>query len=236
MNQLCTKIMTSLIVACTYSIAGGQLPQTSPAAHVAGARAQSSANLLPTLQHHDPRYIIKNLDVLKLTFPLSPELDQTVTVQPDGYVNLKSAPSVHVEGLSAPEISAVVASAYSGILKDPIITVDIKDFQKPMFTVSGQVGKPGQYELRPEITVLEAIAVAGGLATTSTTHAYLFHRSEGGYKVEKIDLKPILNGKDLRENAMMQPGDMIVVPESNITKFRKYVPYSVGATYFPSGT
>ena len=95
-----------------------------------------------------------------LSFPLSPELNQTVTVQPDGYINLQNGRSVHAQGLSVPELSDAIKTAYAGTLHNPIVNVDLKDFQKPFFTVSGQVGKPGQYELRADITVAEAIAVA----------------------------------------------------------------------------
>jgi polysaccharide biosynthesis/export protein len=169
--------------------------------------------------------------VLLLTFPLTPELNQTVTVQPDGYINLQNAGSVYAQGLTAPELIVAVKKAYTGILHDPIVDVDIQDFQKPSFTVSGQVGKPGQYELRADITVAEAIAIAGGMTMpTAKTQVFLFHRvSKDQVEVRKVNLKDVLNGKNVNEDAMMQPGDMIYVPEKFISNFRKYVPYSVGA-------
>ena len=117
-----------------------------------------------------------------------------------------------------------------GILHDPIVDVDVKDFQKPFFTVSGQVGKPGQYELRQDITVAEAIAVAGGLAPTAKTQIFVFHRaSTEWYEVEKINIKDVFNGKRANEDATIKPGDMIYVPEQFISKFKKYVPYSMSA-------
>lgn len=184
----------------------------------------------PQLQERFPRYIIQKQDVLLLSFPLSPELNQTVTVQPDGYINLQSGGSVHVQGLTVPDAVGAVKQAYVGVLNNPIVTVDLQDFQKPLFTVSGQVGKPGQYELRSEITVSEAIAIAGGLESTAKTQVFLFHRTNNDwFQVEKLNLKDILNGKNIKEDAFIKPGDMVFVPESSITKFRKYVPYSVNA-------
>jgi polysaccharide export outer membrane protein len=166
-----------------------------------------------------------------LTFPLSPELNQTVTIQPDGYINLQSAGSVYARGLTAPELVLAVKKAYTGILHDPIVNVDVTDFQKPFFTVSGQVGKPGQYELRSDITVAEALAVAGGMTMmTAKTQVFLFHRtSQNWFEVRKVNMKEILSGKNLNEDAIVQPGDMIYVPEKFITNFRKYVPYTVNA-------
>jgi polysaccharide export outer membrane protein len=193
--------------------------------------AQASQAPDPTLQERHPRYVLQREDVLLLTFPLSPELNQTVTIQPDGYINLQSAGSVYVQGLTAPELVIAVKKAYTGILHDPIINVDLQDFQKPFFTVSGQVAKPGQYELRADITVAEALAVAGGMTmSTAKTQIFLFHRtSQDWFEVTKVNLKDILRGKNVNEDAVLRPGDMIYVPEKFIANFRKYVPYSLSA-------
>ena len=191
----------------------------------------------PELEQRNPRYVIQRQDELLLSFPLSPELNQTVTVQPDGYINLQNGRSVHAQGLSVPELADAIKTAYAGTLRNPIVNVDLKDFQKPFFTVSGQVGKPGQYELRADITVAEAIAVAGGLAPTAKSQIFLFHRtSDQWFEVKKVNLKDVMHGKNLNEDAILKPGDMIFVPETFITSFRKYVPYSVNAgTYLTNG-
>lgn len=151
-------------------------------------------------------------------------------MQPDGFIDLQSAGSIHIQGMTVPETVDAIRHAYAGILNHPIINVDLEDFQKPFFIVSGQVGKPGQYDLRSDITVAEAIAIAGGLAPTAKDQVFLFHRSSNDwYQVEKLKLKNILNGKDANEDALIRPGDMVYIPESRITKFRKFVPYSINA-------
>jgi polysaccharide export outer membrane protein len=192
---------------------------------------QTSQAKDPVLEERHPRYVLQREDVLALTFPLSPELNQTLTVQPDGYINLQNAGSVYAQGLTAPELVLAVKKAYTGILHDPIVDVDIQDFQKPFFIVTGQVGKPGQYELRADITVAEALAIAGGMTmTTAKTQVFLFHRTpENWFEVKKVNMKDILHGKNVNEDAMIQPGDMVYVPEKFIANFRKYVPYSLNA-------
>ena len=203
----------------------------------AGGASSGDTNR-PELQHR-PRYTIKKSDILILSFPVAPEYNQTIAVQPDGYISLLGGGSVHVEGLDMDETRDAIRDAYNKakVLKDAIVTVDVKDFQKPYFTVSGQVGKPGQYELRYDTTLTEALAVAGGLSSTSTQQAFLFHReSEGWFQVTKINLKQILNGKNTAEDPHLQPGDMVFVPENFITKFRKYVPYTLGVYYNPAAT
>lgn len=193
----------------------------------------------PQLEQRHPRYRIQCLDVLLLSFTLSPELNQTVTVQPDGYINLENVGSLYIKGLTVPELVVALKGKFAGTLHDPIINVDIEDFQKPFFFASGQVARPGQYDLRSDITVAEAIAVAGGLTQGAKGQLFLFHRtSEGLFKVRQIKINDILHGKALNEDAAIQPGDMIYVPEKFIEHFREYVPYSLtGGTYLnPAGS
>jgi polysaccharide biosynthesis/export protein len=189
----------------------------------------------PQLQQRYPRYVIQRQDSLLLSFPLSPELNQIVTVGPDGYIDLISAGSLHVQGMTTPQLIDALKKAYAGVLRDPLINVTLEDYQKPSFTVTGQVGKPGQYDLRSDITATEAIAVAGGLLPTAKTQVFLLHKaSDEWYKVEKLDIKDVLNGKRANEDVIIKPGDMVYVPESSITKFRKYVPYTFNAgAYIP---
>jgi len=115
-------------------------------------------------------------------------------------------------------------------LHDPIIDVDLTDFQKPFFVALGQVGKPGQYDLRYDMTVTEAIGVAGGFTVGAKAQVFLYHRVSNEWaEVKQLNIKDILHGKNVNEDAHLMPGDMIFVPEKFITKFRKYVPYSFGA-------
>jgi polysaccharide export outer membrane protein len=221
--------------------ARAQVGNALPAA--ATAKLEGSASAMPDggqpqLQRRYPRYKIQHSDVLSISFPLSPEFDQPkVMVQPDGYVNLQGAGSLHIEGMTVPEAVEAFKKAYAGTLHDPIIDVDLVDFQKPFFSVSGQVGKPGEYELRHDMTVSEAIAMAGGLAPTAKTQVFLFHRvSTDWMSVTKFNINDLMKGKNLNEDPTLSPGDMIIVPEKFITKFRKYVPYGIGTSVSTSPT
>jgi polysaccharide biosynthesis/export protein len=124
----------------------------------------------------NPRYQIQRDDVLSITFPLSEELNQQVTVQPDGYVVLQTAGSVHLQGLTVIEAVEAIKHAYAKILHDPIVNVDLKNFQRAFFTILGQVNKPGKYDLRYDMTVPEAIAVGGGFVSSAKTQIFVYHR------------------------------------------------------------
>lgn len=212
------------------TVAAVTTPVSAPA-----ASAAHSGDDRPALQQRNPRYQVQRDDVLLILFALSPELNQTVTVQPDGFVSLLNVGGLHVLGMTVPEVVEALKKAYSKTLHDPIIDVDLADFQKPYFVALGQVGKPGQYDLRYDMTVTEAIGVAGGFLPTAKTQVFLYHRvSDGWAEVKELKLNDILHGKNVNEDAHLMPGDMIFVPEKAITVFRKYVPYSLGVGVYPT--
>ena len=181
----------------------------------------------PVAAERNPRYRIGRGDVLVISFPLTPELNQKVMVQPDGFVSLQNAGSIHLEGFTVPAAIEAVKKAYANILHEPIVDLDLADFQKPFFTVLGEVGKPGQYELRRDITVSQAIAVASGFTPNAKTQVFLYRAVSANWaEVRELKLKDLLNGKDISEDVHLRSGDMIFVPEKFITSFKKYVPYS----------
>ncbi len=179
------------------------------------------------------RYVIQRQDTLIISFPFSPELNETVTVQPDGFISLMSAKSLYAQGMTVPELIESIKKSYDGILASPAVTVDIKDFQHPYFTVIGEVNKPGKYDIREKLTVAQALSVAGGIEPTAKTQLFLLHRDVDAWRVEKLDLRDVLNGKKTSDDRVLKTGDMIVVPEKFIVSFKKYVPYSFNlGSYF----
>jgi polysaccharide export outer membrane protein len=227
-----------LLTAAPLSLWGQQNNAVSALTGTVSASTASKARPgddRPALQQRNPRYQVQRDDVLNISFPISPELNQTVTIQPDGYINLQNVGSLYVQGMTVPEVVVALKKTYAQTLHDPIIDVDLKDFQRPYFVAMGQVGKPGQYDLRYDMTVTEAIGVAGGFLATAKTQVFLYHRVNNEWaEVKELKLNDMLTGKNISEDAHLAPGDMIFVPEKFITKFRKYVPYGIGTgAYFP---
>jgi polysaccharide export outer membrane protein len=219
--------------AATRGQQAGAFETTELAKAVRPSKSQEAEHMPPA--ERNPRYRICRDDVLLLSFPLSPELNQKVIVQPDGFIALQNVGSLYVEGLTVPGVIEAVKMAYAKTLHDPIIDVDLADFQKPFFTVLGQVGKPGQYDLRRDITVTEAIAVAGGFTGAAKTQIFLYRSVSANWaEVRELKLKDILRGKNFSEDMHLRPGDMIFVPEKAITKFQRYVPYTIGSGAYPT--
>jgi polysaccharide export outer membrane protein len=173
-----------------------------------------------------PLYRLRKSDVVEVAFTFSPEFDQSVSVLPDGYIQLKGRGNVYAEGETLPELQTAIQKAYGGILHDPEVTVTLKEFDKPYFTASGEVSRPGKYELRSDTNVIEAVAIAGGF-TQQARHSevVLFHRASGDrMETRVVNVKKMLNSRKFDEEVRLRPGDMLFVPQSTVSKVRKYVP------------
>jgi polysaccharide biosynthesis/export protein len=172
-----------------------------------------------------PLYRLQPSDVVEITFTVAPEFNQTLTVQPDGYVALKDAGLVEAQGLNIAEFGSAVEKAYAGYLHDPQAAIALKEFEKPYFIVGGEVGKPGKYELRSDTTVVEAVQIAGGL-TQQAKHSQvvLFRRVDGELmEARLLNLKKLLKQKDLKEDAHLRPGDLVYVPQNSISKISRFL-------------
>ena len=214
------------------SVAFGQ--QLSAAAKATDQRVdvvrppQSGSSAPSGFTDRTPRYRLRKGDSFDVDFSFSPKFNQTVTVQPDGFVTLKGATSVRVENLTVPEVTETIKAAYAQILHEPAVAIVLKDFEKPFFIAGGQVTRPGKYELRSDTTLSEAVAVAGGF-TDAAKHSQvvLFRRvSTDMVQARVFDLKHMLASRNLEEDPHLLPGDMLYVPQSTWSKLRRYLPNS----------
>jgi polysaccharide biosynthesis/export protein len=180
-----------------------------------------------------PLYRLRPSDVVEISFTVAPEFNQTLTVQPDGYVMLKDAGMVEVQGLNLMQFADAVQKAYRGYLHDPQVAVLLKDFDRPYFVVGGQVGRPGKYELREDTTVAEAVEIAGGL-TQQAKHSQivLFRRvNDDLVETRLLNIKKMLRPNGLKEDAHLQPGDMVFVPQNEISKIARFMGKSSASIY-----
>ncbi len=192
----------------------------------------------PAFNQRNPRYQIQSGDTFDVSFEFAPEFNQTTTVQPDGFITLREIGDVHVSGQTVPELTRTLCDAYGKIMAGPSIAVVLKDFEKPYFVAGGQVLHPGKYTLRGETTLTEAVTMAGGFTTASKhSQVLLFRRVDDKWTEAKvIDVKKMLNAKNLSEDPMLKPGDMFVVPQNRISKISRYLPTSGVNTYMNPAT
>jgi polysaccharide export outer membrane protein len=199
--------------------------------------AAASTDAAPGLHERYPRYRLRKGDSFDLDFALSPEFNQTVAVQPDGYVTLKGVGSIFVEGQTVPELTETVKVAYAKTLHDPVIAIALKDFEKPYFIASGQVEKPGKYDLRSDLTVTEGVAIAGGFNDKAKHSQVVLFRPVpgGGYEAKLLNVKKLLATRNLSEDVQLEPGDMLYVPQNTLSKIRPFLPTSSMSAYLGSG-
>ncbi len=224
-------LMAIVTTAAGQSVAA---PNGTDGAPTATSAASSTA---PGFQQRNPRYQLRRGDTFDLDFAFSPELNQTLAVQPDGYVTLKEIGSIFVLGQTVPELTDSLTTAYGKTLHDPVITISLRDFEKPYFIASGQVEKPGKYDLRSDLTVTEGVAIAGGFSDKAKHSQVVLFRPipGGGYEAKLLNVKKLLADRNLSEDFQLQPGDMLYVPQNALSKIRPFLPTSSMGAYLGAG-
>ena len=187
----------------------------------AGFGEQPQAQLVT----RDQPYRLQPSDVLDLEYEYTPEYNQTVTVGPDGTVTLRLVGSVKVEGLSLDEATSAIKAKASVPLNHPELSLTLKEFVKPHFTIYGEVQKPGVYDMHGAVTVLQAIAISGGQKETSKqTQVVLLRKVNGDMaEVKVINTKTMSTAEGVREDFALKPDDMIIVPKNKLGKIEPYV-------------
>jgi polysaccharide export outer membrane protein len=166
------------------------------------------------------RYRITPGDVLELRFPFVPELDQTLAVQPDGYVTIREVGDLRVQGRTLPELRNDLRAAYEPIVREPVFTVLLREFEKPYFVAAGELTRPGRYELRGATTLTQALAYAGGPTSAArVSEVVIFrHHTEDTVAVQQVNVKEMYAKRDLSEDPILRPGDTIFIPKSTLGK------------------
>lgn len=172
------------------------------------------------------RYRLTPGDVVDVNFPYVGEFNQTVSVQPDGYIALRGIRDIHVAGLTVPELRQEVVEAYSSSLRDPVVTIVLKEFEKPYFVASGEVTHPGRYEIRGATTLTQALALAGGPTASAKQSAVVLFRRLGNelINVKMVDVQKMFASRNLSEDPVLRPGDLLFVSKSRMSSILPWIP------------
>jgi polysaccharide export outer membrane protein len=185
----------------------------------------SGQGSVPQLETRDPRYRINKTDVLNVNFLFTPEYDQNLQVQPDGYVIPRGVPQLKAEGMTIPEFTEALQQAYRKLLHEPVITVLPTNVVPAYFIVGGEVHNPGRYTFQGDTTMAQAITLGGGFTPAAKHSEVILFRRINNEWVEgrRVDLKHMLNNGNLAEDIHLQPGDMIYVPKNKISKVQQWL-------------
>jgi polysaccharide export outer membrane protein len=177
-----------------------------------------------TLQHR-ARYTLHPGDTVELALRFTPEYNQTLTVQPDGYITVNLIGDVQISGLTLEQAHDEIVKKLAVRLNDPELNLVLKDFQHPYVVVGGEVQQPGKIELRQNMTAMQAVVLAGGFKSTARdTRIVVFRHidSEKG-EVRVLNLHKIQDTKSLERDMALQAGDMILIPPNRVATFSRYM-------------
>ncbi len=173
----------------------------------------------------EERYRLQPGDVLEVQFRYSPEFNQTLTVQPDGYITLEIGGDLKVAGFTIEQTRTAILRQARTRLQDPVATIVLKEFQRPYFVVAGEVGQPGKIEMRERVTAIQAIMLAGGMKETAKSSQVVVFRKINSdmAEVKLLNLKSIRRTSDLENDLTLQAGDMVFVPRDKISKIERFM-------------
>jgi len=181
-----------------------------------------------------PQYQIQPGDVMEVHYRYTPEYDQTVTVQPDGYITLNLVGNVKVSQATVEEARTAIIKQASERLNQPEVSITLKDFQKPYFVVAGQVVSPGKFDMRENTTALQAVMMAGGFKDTAKSSKIVLFRkiNSDTAEVKVLDLKKMEKTSALERDIALQNGDMLLVPQNAAAKFERFMKLTNIGAYF----
>ena len=190
-----------------------QTPPTQPPAAPRPSGAAAQPPQLPAGAQLPTGYVIGPDDVLAIVFWRDKDMSTETTVRPDGKITLPLINEVQAAGLSPEQLRDSLQTAAAKYIEDPNVSVVVKAINSRKVFITGQVAKAGAYPLSGPTTVMQLIALAGGLNEYADSKHILIMRNEGGKPVAyPFNYKDVLNRKNLKQNIELKPGDTIVVP------------------------
>ena len=211
------RTIPSLTVALAFALgpaamADAQVPQAAAAAPTSTAVAPSSvaagAVVVP------PSYVIGADDVLSILFWRDKDLSVSdVTVRPDGKVTLPLLNDLQAAGRTPDQLRSAIVELARKYVEDPNPTVIVKEIKSRRVFITGRIEKPGPYPLNGKTTILQLIAMAGGLREfVDGKDISLMRTDQGKQSVYAFNYQDVVKKRYLHQNIELKPGDVVVVP------------------------
>jgi polysaccharide export outer membrane protein len=161
----------------------------------------------------DPNYSIAPEDVLTIDVWKEPEISRTVPVRRDGKISLPLLNDLQAAGLTPTQLGAEIVEKLRATIVHPQVTVIVAQMSSLRIYILGQVTRAGAYPLVPEMTVMQALSIAGGFTPYANLKKIYVMRSENGAsKIFPMNYKEVVSGRKPQQNIPLKPGDTIVVP------------------------
>lgn len=166
------------------------------------------------IANHDPQvYRVGVEDELGISVWHEPDMSANVVVRPDGMITLPLLNDVKVTGLTTSELQDMLTDKLKDFLKEPQVSVIVRQIRSRKVYLLGAVAHPGTYQLNNSKTVLQLLAEAGGPGPFAKLKSiYVIRHKEGAEVRVPFHYKKAVSGEKLSDDIVLQPGDMVVVP------------------------
>jgi polysaccharide export outer membrane protein len=178
-----------------------------------------------------PAYRIQIGDVLEVRLLLNPELNEEVTVRPDGHISTTAVPDALAYGRTPAELADSLRAVYAHDLQNPRLTVEVKSFAPTRVYVGGEVNTPGEFiTVGPTLTLSQAIARAGGTKLSSDDTSVFVIRRGPNDKPEFLSTKwkALRQGRDANADIRLAPYDVVYVPKMGIAEVYQFYNQYIG--------
>ena len=191
--------------------------------------AESVEPIAPSKAQKPVVYSIAPGDELDIKFFYNPELNETITVRPDGLISLQLIDEIQAAGLEPAKLDQKLTDLYSRELRKPVLTVIVRSFSRQRIYVGGEVTTPGLIELPAGMTALQAIFQSGGFRETADpAETLVIRKGENNEPIPlRIDLAALM-GANGGNDFQLRPDDIVYVPKSAIANANKFIDEYIG--------
>ena len=218
-SPIVSSTTSAFVTACVVSVTlcatvmAQKAPDDPRQIGIAAVQPPAAAPLPAGTMPAPPPYVIGPNDVLTIVFWRDKDMSAEVVVRPDGNITLPLLNDVAAAGLTPDQLRERILVEAHRYIEDPSPTVVVKEIHSRRVFITGQVDKPGPYPLTGTTTVIQLIAIAGGLKEFADGKNILVMRTENGAQTAyRFDYQELLKRKNLRQNIELKPGDTVVVP------------------------
>jgi len=164
-------------------------------------------------------------DELELRFTLNPELNDRVTIAPEGQVTVPLLGPVDAAGKTVPELTALLRERYAGLLRVADVDVIVRGYGSERIFVGGEVKTPGMATITGPTDVLQGVLMAGGVLPTARLDEVVLirRRADRVPMLRTVNLKALITTGAPSENVRLRPYDMVYVPRSGIAEFDLFI-------------
>ena len=202
----------AICLACS-AVSTGAFAQAAAPATKQPPPAAAAAPGAPAGVSLPSGYVIGPEDQLSIVYWREKDLSADVVVRPDGLISLPLLNDVSASGLTPEQLRAAITQGASKFVEEPTVSVVVKAINSRKVFITGQVAKPGPFPLGGPMTVLQLIAMAGGVAEYANKSEIVVIRNENGKQSTfPFNYDQVIKRKSLTQNIELKPGDTVIVP------------------------